>query len=103
MQLTLNLPFGSVVFSIYACRANPLYHLRIGKIPHARYAVSSSCKQMRVRVTELAKPTHEVHQRIKHFFIYSRMCGGKVIFYLLLKLIVSCDIINVTILVLKEK
>ena len=35
VQLTLNLPFGSVVFSICACRTNPLYHLRIGKIPPA--------------------------------------------------------------------
>ena len=50
------------------------------------YAVGNSCKQLGVRVTELDSPTHEVHQRIKHFFIYSRMCGGKVIFLFIIEI-----------------
>ena len=83
---------------IASCTSDSLEFPRLND----RYRIRGMHESL-VRVTELDSPTHEVHQRIKHFFIYSRMCGGKVIFYLLLKLIVSCDIINVTILVLKEK
>ena len=67
-QLTLNLPFGSVVFSIYACRTNPLYHLRIGKIPPAVVCKGPGFESL------------EVHQKLNAYFIYypQMLVGTKV-------------------------